>query len=509
MAVSIYNSTATLTASDFKGLHQGGDGVNTSLSYAASGSNFDTPAGALTNKLGGTALAGTLTGTIGTLAALYRRFYAGEGNETLFVAASGTKLYARELNAAGWTQILDGITSDKFDFVSYEVNTFYYDNANNVRITKEQYEGAGIGDDFSVVTAEAPIDVLLLSNASDGMYCVYGDSLEVIKVTVQPSGAASEVKFGVIARHAERIWGGAIPGDPDKLMYSAPYDPFDWEPNTEIPEDGAGDVQQPSWDGDSFIALRPFGSQLLAFKHNRIWRIIGQSPDTYIFKEQYGGGTINEDTVAVSNEYVLMLGYDGIYVYDGTAVSRFKHQAVSELMKTVNWSAISRACAEMNGDVYTLALPCGTNQTTNNTLLEYHVTDRSFTVRTLDARTFLAMNNVLYFTSESQPGKVTKLSGGAGLPFTWVSAWQDLGAQNCTKSAFEVYVTCTAAITLNVTIRTEKGYKTKSVSLAANKTKAVRLNAKGRRFRLELATTATAQFMLLGGVQISMELDWD
>jgi len=55
-------------------------------------------------------------------------------------------------------------------------------------------------------------------------------------------------KFGVITRHAERIWGSGIPSDPDMLVYSAPYDPLDWTANVEQPQDGAGDILQPSWD---------------------------------------------------------------------------------------------------------------------------------------------------------------------------------------------------------------------------------------------------------------------
>ena len=509
MSLNSSDLGTSLTATTFKGLYQGGDGVNTSMEYAYDGYNFDNTSGILANKLSGAALSGTLAGTIGTLAVLYRRFYTGAGDETLFVAASGTKLYARELGETTWTEIASGFTSDQFDFVSYEVNSYYYDNVNLVRLTKEAYEAAGAGDDFSEISSASPIDILLISNADDGMYCIYGDTLEVIKVTVQPSGATSETKFGVITRHAERIWGGAITDDPDKLMYSAPYDPFDWDANTEIPEDGAGDISQPSWDGDSFIALKPFGTQLLAFKKNRIWRITGQTPDTYIFREQYGGGTINENTIAVNNEYVLMLGHDGIYVYNGTTVSQFRHENVQNFMEGVNWAAISRAYAAMIGNVYTLALPYGPGQTTNNRVLEYDITNRAFTVRTISARAFLVSNNVLYYTSEVTPGAVYTMEGGTGLPFSWIGPYQDLDAKNCSKSAFEVYITSSAAITLTVTVRTERGYKSKSVSLTANKTKRVALSASGRRFRLELATTTTTEFTLLGGLQVNMELDWD
>ena len=108
------------------------------------------------------------------------------------------------------------------------------------------------------------------------MICIRGDDLTAYTVETPR-------KFGVIARHAERIWGGAIAEEPDMLVYSAPYDPFNWEQNDAIPEDGAGDVLQPSWDGDSFTALTSFGSQLVAFKHNKVWRVLVTDPGQYVF----------------------------------------------------------------------------------------------------------------------------------------------------------------------------------------------------------------------------------
>lgn len=508
MALSNGDLMTAVSSADFKGLYQGGDGINASLAFAAEGENFDIFQGALTNKFAGENLPGELPAPIGTLAALYRRFYSGSGNETLLVAAAGPSIYAREVGSDTWQEIGTGFKRDDWDYVSYEVNTYYLDTVTGKRVTKEQYEAAPSGGIIKETATEAPIDVLLMSNAKDGMYCVYGDTLEMVKVTVQPKGA-KEVRFGVIARHAERIWGGAIDGDPDKLMYSAPYDPFDWEQNDEIPEDGAGDIMQPSWDGDSFVALRPFGSQLLAFKRRKIWRIIGQDPSTYIFKEQYGGGTINENTVAVNNEYVLMLGYDGLYVYDGTVVSAFRHAYIKQFISGINWSAIRQAVAVMNGDVYMLAVPWGEDQLTNNRILEYNVVEKTFTVRTVSARTFLSSNNDLYYTTVETPGLVSVFSKTQTLPFRWVSAYQDLGAPNCTKSAFELYVTASKAVTITASVRTEKKIKTKVVSLAKNKTKLIRLNASGRRFRLEISSKTSDPVVFLGGLQLNMELDWD
>lgn len=479
------NYETTFTVNGFAGLAQDGNGFNTDLKYAFRGKNFDTTGGVLRSMGGYTALTGTLPAPIGTLAALYRRYPPEDATDALvFVAAAGAKLYAREESATTWTEIHAGLTSDSFDFVTYEVN--------------EDSEGE---------PTDAPIDVLLLTNAKDGMLCVYGNDLTVKAVSIAPGGTA--LKFNVMARHAERIWVTGNPDDPDKLMYSAPYNPFDWTANAEIPEDGAGDVLQPSWDGDSFVALRPFGSQLLAFKKSRVWRILGTDPSTYIMKEQYGGGSIVENTVTVSNDRVYMLGYGGLMVYDGVEVTRFYPQRIQHVISRINYDHINKACACMRGETFCLALPLDTS-TVNNAILEYNERERTFCLREgVSAKSFLTFADKVYFTSDETPGKMWEATGGTMLPMEWESAYQDMGAKNVQKSSFVVYLSANSAITITVSIKTERKDKTKTVTLTKDKVKAIRISNAGRFWRLKLSTTSTTAWELQGGLTVNMELDHD
>ena len=461
----------------FGGIYQEGDGFNVSVRYAAEGKNFDTTGGGLKSMTKGTLLDGEIESPIGTLAMLYRRFYENAEEREVMIAAAGGNLYAKVMPDGWWEVIREGLQSDSFDYVSYEVNP----------------EGS-----------EAPVDVLLLTNALDGMLCVYGNDLHVEEVAI-PNGK----KFGILARHAERIWGGGIPDEPDTLMYSAPYDPFNWQQNDEIPEDGAGDVMQPSWDGDSFVALRPFGAQLIALKKNRVWRILGTNPGNYVFKEQFGGGTIVENTVAVRGNYMFMLGYDGLMYYDGAEVSSYQKGLMKQLMARVNMDVIDRACAVMRGDVYCLALPVDGSEV-NNVVLEYNIREGMFNLREgMPVRTFMSFGNDVYFTSDETPGQVWKYGEGEVLPFEWVSAWQDLDVKNATKSGFTIYLCASNDIEMKVGIRTEKKLKEKTVKLVANKAKRLQINNSGRQFRVELACNPLVEWELLGGLLVNLELDYD
>lgn len=474
-----YSSTANYSrVQTFGGLMQSGDGYNLNLGYAVSGKNFDTSNGLLRPYTQGTKLDGDLPAPIGTLATLYRR-YGEYTDPTLLVASAGGKLYARVLTSTSWGDpIYTDLQCDDFDYVTYEINT---------------WEGTQL---------ENPVDVLLISNAKDGMLCIRGDDLSVTKVETPK-------KFGVLARHSERIWGSGIEGEPDMLVYSAPYDPFNWKQNDEIPEDGAGDILQPSWDGDSFVALRPFGSQLIAFKKHRVWRILGTDPGTYILKEQYGGGTIAENTVAVNGSYILMLGDTGLMVYDGSDVSAFKQENIRMIMDRLNKNAIGKACAMIHDNKYYLALPLD-GSTVNNTVLIYNITEGTFNViEDLHISSFLEMYSELLYTSDTTPSSVWTTKGGSVLPVEWISSWQDMLIKNAQKSDFEMLLSSDVDTTIEVGIRTEKKLKTKKVKLTGGKMKNIRIANKGRKWRLEIRSVDSTRWSLIGGVQIVMELDYD
>lgn len=490
---------SSLSANSFAGFYQGGDGYNVSLKYATEGRNFDTRGGSLCPMTAGIEQPGEIEGEpIVTLAALTKRYDTTGGvirgvNITYLIAVAGNAIYYREIDSDSWEEVtLSGnpLTNSSMDYVTYEVN-----------------KRGG-------VQTLAPVDVLLMTNADDGMICIYADDFTADHVVVQPEGETEEIKFGIISRHAERIWGSGIKADPDKLMYSAPFDPFDWEQNSEIPEDGAGDILQPSWDGDRFTALRNYGSYLLALKRDTVWRVLGTNPGEYQMRQQFGGGTIVENTVAVYGDIMMMLGYDGLMRYDGAAVTPFRQPYVEEIMKRLNKAAINGAVGAVCGTVYYLALPLD-GSLVNNAILEYDFAEQSFSIREgVVVKSFMVWEGQLYYTNGT--GKVYVLGHGEGtgksLPMRWVSGWQDMGARNVTKSTFRVYLRAEEGMTLRVSIQTEKKTKSKTVMLrAGGKPKRVALNVSGRFFRIILETDSsqTRWWCLNGGLQAVYELDYD
>jgi len=502
---SLHAYDADAFISSFAGLQQYGPGIDGDVRYAVEEANVETPAGVLQPMAAPEILSGSFNSKIETLAHLYRRWYSGAGDKDVLFAATGGKLYYKTSASNSWTQLsfpsgVSSYQSNVWSWAAYEINP----------------EGS-----------TASVDVLLMSNAKDGMIMIRGDNFSVSKVTTPK-------KFGVIERYAERIWGGAIDEDPDMLVYSRPYDPTDWTPpgEDEEPEDGAGDVLQPSWDGDSFTALRQFGQQLIAFKKHRVWRILGTDPGEYTFKEQYGGGAPFVNTIAIDTERILMVEKDGLSIYDGLSVTPLNREAVEQLWRTVNQSAMDQMCAALFKQKYYLAFPTGT-ATANNAMLIYNLQDNTFLYfDNISIESFLATDDELYATSSTLPGKVLTIKWdswvtgtASGAATRWVSPWMMFSRDSIKKGGFDVYFQPEVQndpVTLVFSVQTEKKIKTKkytvqpltAIEKANNKNykmKKLHFGGSGRRFRLiiETAEGVTAPWRLIGGIQIIAEIDPD
>lgn len=485
---------ATSYIPEFKGLMQYGDGINANPCYATEEKNVETRGGVLQPAAACILLTPSLSYPIETLARLYRRWYTGNDNKEILVAASGGRLYYMLPNASSWSPLgmpsgVSAYQSNVWSWASYEINP----------------QGSN-----------ASVDVLLMSNSLDGMIMIRGDNLTVSQVTTPK-------KFGVIERYAERIWGGAIADDPDMLVYSAPYDPTNWDADVEHPEDGAGDINQPSWDGDSFTALRSFGSQLIAFKRTRVWRILGTDPGEYVFKEQYGGGAPLEKTIAVDNERIFMLTQRGLETYDGMSVSPFQQEYCKDIWARMNKNYLHKACATLWRDKYYCAIPLGTS-TINNAVIIYDPSENTWLLRDdVYVEQWLGTENEMYFTSSTTPGKIWKWqedsweNGATTANTYWCTPWNDFGQKRIVKGSFEVYFLCeakNAPATIQISIQTEKKTKTKryTVQPAAEgkgaKQKRLHFGGTGRRFRIIIESEGGV-WRLVSGIMIVSETDPD
>jgi len=476
-----------------KGVYQAAGDTNIGVDYAYRAQNIRTECGLLATSYGTSRAFPALGAPIETLTRFYRRNRPDDPD--VFVAGAGGAIYTYTMGTEGWIKRAEGFSSNRWNSVNYE----------------------------AAVDGKTE-DILLMTNARDGMIAVYGHTLGVEKKTLKLGSDYAAVNFARLGRHAERIWGTGAPGYPDSVFYSRPYDPFDWTNHAETPELGGGVIQQPSWDGDAFVSVEPFGGYLLAFKQNSVYEIRGTDPSSFTITQAYGtDGPVQASTICTDRLHVYFLSQGGIGMYDGSTLSLLARNALHETMRMMMQGKQTTETACLCDRVYYLALRVKENEedvlTQNNAVIEFDTERGTFMLRTgIRVRDFFVMNNAVYYTQADDPHEVLRYNDPkAGsyldtpMQSIWETAWLDLG-KALMKRDFVLRFTAEADendLPLDITIMTDRREKKKTVLLSKNRRDyRVKIQNVGVRVKLRIQSGGrTAGWRIFGGVQVEYSMD--
>ena len=510
--------TASIEIKTFSGIDQSSGAHNLNMNLAYLAQNCNTEYGALAPSAGFKAVYPSLPNKIVTLCSFYRRSHEVESERRVLVAATENSLYAILEGGSAWALLMNGFQNGEWSWVAYET-------------VRNNGTPGDNSDDYTT-------DVLILSNPKDGVVVVYGDTLTAEKKSAIP-------KFSKLERHGERIWGIGVPGEPDNLYYSQPFNPLEWgqvfdpvDGTTVLPEQSGGVIQWPTWDGDKFIAIKRFSNNLLAFKERSAFYVRGLTAGEFAVVEAYGSdGIIAGDTIVTDGASAFYLADGGLGVYDGDTAQLLDNDRLLSVFSKVAPIASQTACSTVSKHVLYMTLPIYTGETynetvgdiiitrfveptRNNALVEYDIRRRTYMVRKgILADALHNHGGRILFTGGTDPFQVYEITGTTyeddPVPVLWQSGWQDLGAKNATKSGFVVHMTgleCAdeTGQEIEISIETERKKKTKTITVSDTfKKTRFPISNSGRRFRFEIKVDSTVQWSLSGGVQIEMDIDED
>ena len=476
-----------------KGIYQAAGDTNVATDYAYRAVNMRTERGLMATSYGISRAFPSIGEPIGTLTRFYRRNRPDDPD--VFVAAAAGAIYTYTMGTEGWVKRAEGFKSDSWSSVTYE--------------TAEDGE---------------TVDILILSNAKDGMIVVFGSDLRVESRELAIGSDYAAVKFAVLGRYAERIWGAGDEHHPDSIFYSRPYDPFDWTGDSETPTLGGGMIQQPTWDGEAFISVTPFGGYLLAIKPSTVFEIRGTDPGSFTITEAYGtDGPVSARTVAADRTNLYYLSKNGMGRYDGSSLSLLSRDALYETMRMRAPDIADKATACVCDHVYYLALGVRDSEgdvvLENNAVIEYDTERGTFMLRRgMRVKDFYALGGKVYYTQAEAPYDVMlyddeNARGILDQPMEclWETAWLDLG-KKYVKRDFSLRFTAEADednLPVDITIATERREKTKTVILSRERRDyRVRIQNAGKRVRLRIAAgRRAAGFRIFGGVQVDFSMD--
>ena len=434
----------------FKGINQTYPEID--MSYAAAAENIDISDGIL--KVCKGIKKKTLIQTQNNIKTLIKLCKRNSGvYEEILLAATDSDIYVWSQN--GYYGIKTDLTSGKFAYINYQLD----------------------GEDICILTNGE--DTPFYTN---GIYC---------------TDMADVPKFTQVVLHYERMWGCGVAGYPDRVYYSVSFDPTDF---STLGESGFIDI--PSFDGNPVLALDVLFDDVVVFKKDSLYRIIGTYPDTYEVSKIHGVvGPIAPDTIVNTGSLVLFLSGQGLCAYDGVKASLFKSHALKNFTARINKTAIDQAVSTVYNGTVLIALPLD-GATENNAVLEYDTVRDTFTVKKgFCVNSFVALDDILLISDNT---KYIKIYGdgdtfdGALINAYWETPFTDAGDRSVVKYLDMLYA-FGKGDAVKVTVVSEHESKERTYALNSVEEAHIKLplQGKGVRFKLRFENVDGGYFELI------------
>lgn len=445
----------------FAGLNQETDEMITGAKYAAQAVNVCVEGGALSNAKGDAIVTqAALTGGIGTLGMLYER--DGGQSDARMIAVNEAGVY--EWSEGAWVCRYSGAGGKTASCLNY------------------QHDGE---------------DILLIADGQRPVLRWDGETMAAL------TGCSR--LFSQLALHYERVWGSGLSSEPDAVYWSRPFDPEDWTGDEDLPEAGGGVLLIPTWNGGSVRAIRTLFDDVLVFKDEDVYRIVGTYPGNYEVVRVHGVvGAAAPNAIAATADACYFLSGEGLCVYNGISAAPATGERARHVMARVNKAAIGCACAAVHQNVLYLALPLDDAQV-NSAVLEYDLKDGSCVLREpLRADGFLRAGEALYYAGGD--GRVYRYGAGGGEApqALWQTPWTDLGEPGIIKRLNALSMHASGA--LRLTLETESARVVRRLQLGDFiRPVTLRLGLRGRRFRLTIENQNGAVFLIKPGLSIQID----
>lgn len=440
--------------------------------------NMDTQSGRLSVAKGYVRESGTAFPT----AEEARRLYVWRRAESrLLLVATADKLFVLDEAAGEWKQLYDFATqasAAQYDFLP-------------VKIASTEY--------------------LLIANGTARMAKWDG-----VSETAEAFGSAeglSDTAVNFVEFYYSRLFAAGDAQNPSRLYYSqAPGDTRtieNWTAATES-ENVSGGFVDVGTGSDPITGLFALSNQLLIFKRDSLYRLLGDRPGN--FRIQPVNGTMQQPvhTACVRvGDVLYFLTQGGMYYFDGQTVQRKTDADKVQLL--LQGATLSDCVAAVRGDRLYFALREGTSETKNNAILIYDLARGTYMIRRgFQARGLYAAGGTLNLLDGN--GFVCRFEEGETYDGTridayWKTPMTDLDSKAVNKRLEELYLRGSGGI-LSVEAVTESGtvYNERLMPGGSDRILELGLNGDGRAFQLVFRNVNGSDFTIDGGIELILDM---
>lgn len=461
----------------FYGIHQGlqEDRINDGESPDAC--NMDTSGGRLTVASGYVRQSSV---AFGSPQDAKRLFVWNRADGKKFLLATSSKLYALDETAGEWTLL--------YTFDASAAATQY---------------------DFQVVKI-ASTEYLIVASGVSQMAKWDGES-----EAAEAFGSAellSDTAVNFVELYYSRLFAAGDAGNPCRLYYSqAPGDARtieNWTSADESENVGGGTVEIGT-DSDPVTGVFALSNQLLIFKRDSLYRLLGDRPSNYRI-QPVGGSLLQPVHTACARvgDVLFFLTEGGMYYFDGQNVQR-KSDAdkVQDFLAGADLSAcVAAACR----DKLYFAVKEDATASGNDAILVYDLARGTYMVRRgFTLHGMCAAGGTLYILDGN--GRVCRFNegetyDGARIEAYWNTPMTDLDSKAVSKQLEELFLRGSGGI-LSVEAVTESGtvYDERLMPGVDESILELRLSGEGRAFRLVFQNVNGSHFTIDGGVELLLD----
>lgn len=453
-------SEVLLKMGSFLGVDQSTNEGDISVSSSPDAMNIDTEEGMLKTSPGYSKYISVRPPAVpNSLIKYYKRSSTGSIKKHLLIG-SDLGIFYFDTDSSEWIQIHPAFESGIYDFINYQK------------------------DDEDIVIMADGVELPQKWNGEGNTETLLG----------------CDHKFSSLCLHYERVWASGETQNPDRVYYSADFNPEGWSGVQ------AGYIDIPTWDGASVKAVRTIYNDVIVFKDNEVYRIYGTYPGEYEVAQVYGtNGPIAARSIVSTGDMVYFLGKDGLCSYDGMRVKQITDNKLSKFFARMNKEYAGLAVSIIYKNKLYVALPIGEVEY-NSHVIEVDLKRQTYMIRDIRVSAFLKYDDKLLFCNHNRFIYVYDEGDtydGNVISSYWKTPKIDLGVKNAVKTSTTLYVrgkgesVNDGACKLKVTVLYDGKSKEKYFTLPeTEKTLRLRFNARGRYLQWIFENTDGCRFEL-------------
>lgn len=330
---------------------------------------------------------------------------------------------------------------------------------------------------------------------------------------VKIGGGLSDAQVNFVGMHYGRLFACGDRDNPSRLYWSQPPGDSrsieDWSMDDASENASGGHVEVGNTSTDPIMGMCALSNQLLIFKRDSIYRLLGDRPNNYRIHRVYAEvEQMTNSGLVVYGDTPFWMTKAGMYLHDGMQSAPMRNaRCIRTFLAGVNLGMCK--AAENRDQLYFTCRESGSGL--DDAMIVYDVPDKTYMIRRgFRVADICAAGGEIYMINEKRVIYLFNTGDtydGDPIYAYWNTPLSDLDNKVSIKEPQELYMRMegkNAAIILEVTAGEHVQHHRYLTPTSINKVLEIPLKNEGRVFSIRLSNENGSQWKIVGGMQLAL-----